>query len=419
MNRKLLVLFLTLVLFANACIIIVTEPAIESADNDIEQSEQQTISEEEITMEISAVEAGIGEISKYGNIVLTIKPEDMILLGYQPADIVLVRIGDAELEMPIGTSYSDVDSGEPICTFKTSSSKGVDEIVLAINAGDLASTMGIAERSTIDEDPGYAWTFAEGLGTSPTVYVSMAVKQGYADEYALHQLGNTRTNKREDYADLSDAEYANFRAVETTGMGKGILYRSTSPIYPALNRNAEADAALLQAGIQTVMNMTDSEEVMTQYPDFAGTSYAQCDIIALNMSMDFFSEEFREKLADGFRYLISHEGPYLIHCREGKDRTGFAAAILECLMGAGAEEIVSDYMLTYYNFYGITPDSEQYSQIAEGNIGATLVKAFGISSIYDENVDLKACAEAYLLEIGMSEDEIMKLKERLGEQITE
>ena len=411
MNRKLLVFFLSAVLFANACIT-VTVPESVTNETDVE-TEQHASSADEITETVSAVEAGIGEISKYGNIVLTIKPEEMMLLGYQPADVVLVRIGNAEMEMPIGTSYSDVDSGEAVCTFKTSSSKGVEEVVLAINAGDLASTMGIAERSTIDEDPGYVWIFTEGSDASPTVHISMAVKQGYAEEYALHQLGNTRTNKREDYADLSDAEYANFRVVETTGMGKGILYRSTSPIYPALNRNAEADAALLQAKIRTVMNMADDEVLMTQYPGYAETAYAKCDIIALNMSMDFFIDDFREKLAEGFRYLASHEGPYLIHCKEGKDRTGFAAAILECLMGATAEEIVGDYMLTYYNFYGITPDSEQYSKVAEGNIETSLAKAFGISSIHDEKVDLRACAEAYLSDIGMSEDEIIKLKGKL------
>ena len=35
--------------------------------------------------------------------------------------------------------------------------------------------------------------------------------------------------------------------------------------------------------------------------------------------------------------MASHEGPYLIHCTEGKDRTGFVSALLECLIGAGAE----------------------------------------------------------------------------------
>ena len=105
------------------------------------------------------VEAGITAISKYGNIKLTIAPESMTGLGYEPADIVLVRIGDAEMTMPIGTSYSDVDSGDPVCCFKTDSETGKEEVVLALNVGDLATTMGVAERRDIEADPGYEWVY--------------------------------------------------------------------------------------------------------------------------------------------------------------------------------------------------------------------------------------------------------------------
>ena len=361
------------------------------------------------------IEATILEISKYGNIVLSISPDSMRELGYEPADLILVRIGSAEMEMPIGTSYSDADSGEPICCWKTSASKGVEEVVLAINGGNLTETMGIAEYEKIEEDPGFTWHPIEDLELPIPVSISMVQKQGYAEEYQMHQLGGTRSNKRADYAELSDEEYANFRAVETSGMGVGTLYRSSSPVRPAYNRNAEADAALQNALICTVMNMADSEEAMKAYPAYNLTHYSDCDIIALDMKIDFAAEEFRAALADGFRYLAAHEGPYLIHCHEGKDRTGFACGILECLMGASAGEVVEDYMISYYNFYGIGPDSEQYEWIAQSNIKASLSDAFGIDAIDGDGVDLAAEAEAYLLEIGMSEEEIDTLKARLSQ----
>ena len=434
MRRKLLALCLILVLIANACITIqvtevpqmeaqTQETAIEEVaeqESEIDEASAQegaadeTPSEaaETAEAEVPDVETSIYEISKYGNLVLSLSYDELMEIGYKLADIIRVKIGSAEIEMPIGTAYSDADSGEPVCVFKTSST-GVNVINLAINSGDLATTLGIAKRSSIDEEPGYMWTYAEGLEDPVTVHISLAEKQGYADEYAMHQLGSTRTNKREDYETLSDAEYANFRAVETTGMGKGLLYRSSSPIRPALNRNAEADAALLEAGIRTVVNMADKEELMTQYENYESSNYSNCDIIALDMSMDFFSDDFTSKLAKGFRYMASHEGPYLLHCNEGKDRTGYACAILECLMGASLDEIIQDYMLTYYNFYGITAESEQYSQIAESNIINTLKKTFGITSMDDKNVDLQACAESYLLSIGLSDDDIICLKDQL------
>ena len=363
---------------------------------------------------VPEIEAGIAAVSKYGNIVLTVGPQSMRELGYEPADIVTVRINDFEIDMPIGTSFTDVDSGEPICCFRTNS-LGIEVVELSINAGNFALVNGIAEFRIIDEDPGYELVFFDGFDASASVVISMAEKQGFAEEYAMHQLGATRTNNREDYADLSDEEYANFRAVETDGMGTNTLFRSSSPINPALNRNEEADEALLNSLVRTVMNMADSEETLKKYADYNLTNYSSCDIIALNMSIDFSSGDFQQKLAEGFRFLASHDGPYLIHCVEGKDRTGFAVGVLECLMGATADEVVQDYMLTYTNFYGIEPGTEQYDQIAAGNIEATLSRAFDIQSIREDGTDLSACAEKWLEDIGMSREEITALKENLAE----
>ena len=364
-----------------------------------------------MTDNMTRLEAGIYSISKYGNIILTIGPDSMGEYGYEPADIICVKIGDAEIEMPIGTAYSDVDSGEPVCVFKKDNEQG--SVTLAINAGNLASALKIAEIRSITEDPGYEVVFLEGFDRTTTVYLSMIEKQGYAEEYLLHQLTGARSNKREDYPDLSDAEYANFRAVNTAGMGTDTLFRSSSPVNPKWNRNKEADAMVLDSLIRTIVNMADTEETMKAYPDYHTTNYSKCDIITLNMGMDFQSDDFKNKLVSGFRYMVSHEGPYLIHCNEGKDRSGIAIGILECLMGADADEIVADYMQTYVNYYGIEPDSEKYVQIAESNIKATLAKSFGIKSIDEEGVDLAKCASDYLNRLGMSEQEILALKDNL------
>ena len=381
-------------------------------------NENQSIPEITDPAEVNTadLEAGIGEIDKYGNIILTISPESMKELGYEPSDMIRVKIGNTETEMPIGTSFSDVDSGMPICCYRTSSRTGLSIVELAVNSGSFVSTLGIAEKQSTEEEPGFKWVYSEGLDGSVEVQISMLLKQGYAQEYELHRLGNTRTNSREDYPQLTDAEYANFRAVETTGMGTGTLYRSSSPVNPALNRDTEADAALLNALVRTVMNMADSDAGMRLYADYAQKNYSNCDIIALDMGMDYNTDDYREKLADGLRFLASHDGPYLIHCNEGRDRTGFAIGILECLMGAGADEIISDYMLTYYNFYGIEPGSPQYEQIAASNIETALAKAFSVSSIRDEGTDLSTCAEVYLTYIGMTDEEIAVLKNNLAKE---
>ena len=406
MRKSILILMMTAVLLSSCACVKQPEPVPE-------QSEALTEAAEPVPAETQKTETGIESVNKYGNIILTVKPEELKALGFEPADIILVEVGGASLAMPIGTEYSDVDSGEPVCRFKTDDEDG-DQVVLAINAGNMAQTLGIAEVERIEDDPGYVVKWTDGIDESVQISLSMVQEQGYAEEYNMHQLAASRTDEREDYAALTDAEYANFRAVSTSGMGAGALYRSSTPVDPDLNRNKEADAQIAACGIRTIVNMTNSEEVMQGFEGYDDTAYAKCDIIALNMEMDFFADAFKEKLANGFRFMAEREGPYLIHCKEGKDRTGFAAGILESLMGATADEIVKDYMLTYYNLYGLDPADERYDAIAQSNIKATLAKAFGLDSIDGEGVDLSQCANDYLAGIGMTADEISALKVNLA-----
>ena len=220
-----------------------------------------------------------------------------------------------------------------------------------------------------------------------------------------------RSLERGDYPDLTDSEFANFRPVTTTGMGKGILYRSSSPVNPEINRSAQATAAAEAAGIRTVMNLADAESTLASYEGYEGSWYSTLNVIPLNLGVDFVADDFRSGLAEGFRFIASHEGPYLVHCNEGKDRAGFASAILECLMGATAEEVVADYMVTYYNYYGVADGTDQYNVIASSNIVKSLSTAFGVDDFY--SVDLAKEAEEYLEDIGMTEDEIASLKAAL------
>ena len=81
---------------------------------------------------------------------------------------------------------------------------------------------------------------------------------------------------------------------------------------------------------------------------------------------------------------------------------------------ASADEVAADYMLTYYNYYGILPDTDAYDYIVKHKIDKQLSKAFGIDSIFDEGVDLMACAEHFLGQIGLSQQEILDLREKLS-----
>lgn len=361
----------------------------------------------------SADNITVTEIEKYGNLVLSVSGEDFLDLGYAYGDVVTVTIGETDYTMPVGSAYSDVDNGEMVCRVYINQEELENQVILAINMGDFATTTGLAEKTVIEEEPGYRWDYTAGVETPVAVSFSMQEQGGYLEEYNTRNL--IRSYDRVDYPHLTDAEYANFRPIATTGVGEGVLYRSSSPINPKLSRNTYADAAAQEAGIKTVINLADSRKEIESYDGWADTYYITCDVVPLNLGLDFAAADFQSGLAKGLRFLAEHEGPYLIHCTEGKDRAGFTSAMLECLMGASADEVTADYMVSYYNYFGVEPGTEQYTHILETNIAASLATAFDINDIRADGVDLAAEAAEYLVEkLGLTEAEVAQIQDKLA-----
>lgn len=356
------------------------------------------------------VDADVTEIQKFGNMVLSLKGSELLEAGFAYGDIVTVTINGNRYDMPIGSNFADVDQGSMICRVVIKPDLNEDMIILAINMGDLATASGIATKEKTGADPGYIWHLNEGVAEPARVHIEMKEQGGYNDQYVIHQL--VRSENREDYPELNDEQFANFRAITTTGVGAGKLYRSSSPVNPEICRNLFTDRAAQAAGVKTIINLADSKEEMHGYEGFDASYYSKQAIIPLDLPFDFMVEEFRTGLAEGLRFLASHEGPYLVHCTEGKDRAGYVSAILECLMGAAADEVIADYMVTFFNYYRVQPGTEQYDIIAGNNICKSLATAFGIADIRE--ADLKAEAEEYLLEIGLTPDVIAQIRANLG-----
>lgn len=361
-----------------------------------------------VTAEVEAPKEGeepaflipIREITKRGNVILDTTFEEMKAHDMEIGDILTVRFGETVLDMPVGTSYTDVDTGCMLCRFDMED----NEVALGINMGAFASESGLAVKQTMEEDPGYRWdAVADRIG------FSLKEKKGYLNEYNARNL--TRTNERADYPTLTDEEFANFRAVRANGIRENWLYRSSTPVEPAIGRNEYAMAAMEKAGIRTVVNLDDTAEEMKGYDTFPNSYYSRCQVINPEMSYDFTSADFAEKVRVSAAFLAENEGPYLIHCKEGKDRTGILCAILECFAGATAEQIQADYMLTYRNFYGIEPENELYD-ITLKNLIRPLC---GLLQVDDLSApDLQEKAAAYLLSTGLTAEQLSALGQNLG-----
>ena len=330
--------------------------------------------------------ATVTAVSKYGNVTTGLSMYSVAGAGYEVGDIVTLTVGETGMDVPYGTSYSDVDNGSVIVLADTDT----NTLAAAINMGNFAETYSAPEGTVLT--------------------LAMKEKGGYLEEYEIRNIDSLRTNDRADYD--SDEVFANFRPIVMGDIAEGVLYRSSSPVNPELGRNTYADQLAEAAGIKTVLDLADSQEVMEAYEGYADTYYATCNVIGLDMGVDFAAEDFNAKLKTGLEHMLANEGPYLIHCNEGKDRAGFVSALLEALMGGTLDEIVADYMTSYENYYHIEKGSEQYEKIAESNIMASLRSIAGLEEGADlSGVDLQAAAETYLTEtVGLSAGQVDALQ---------
>ena len=101
---------------------------------------------------------------------------------------------------------------------------------------------------------------------------------------------------------------------------------------------------------------------------------------------------------------------------EGKDRTGYVCALLEGLCGATYEEIVADYLITYANYYHITPEEnpDLCSSLVSLRLNTCLMYYAGVD---DESllpdIDYAKAFSDYLLSHGMTLQQIDALVQAL------
>ena len=261
------------------------------------------------------------------------------------------------------------------------------------------------------------WAVA-GLKEGDTVSVRIHEKGGRLEEQEANDIHYT--DERSDYE--SDEVFANFREVTAGDIKKGRMYRSASPCDNNRGRASCTDALAAKAGINCIVDLADSDEEIRGFmaaddydSPFFSQMYQNDAVLPLSLSINYLDKTFQKSLAAGLTSMSQEEGPYLIHCLEGKDRTGFVCMLLEALRGASYQEIVDDYMLSYDNYYGINEESDpdRYATIKEMNIDVMIKAVVSDESVDITTADLSGYAEDYMLRTGMDAQAIERLKQQL------
>ena len=342
--------------------------------------------------------------TEFGGVYLQMSIDDFNALGFKYGDSVNIAFSNGYTleDIPYYNGYY-VDAGQPLLI----AYPGYDYIKAAINYGeDLWERAGLKKLQSVPT----LWTTA-ALDEQATGVVTLNESGKYLDVQQARDIHYSDDRSQFD----SDVIFANFRNIVMGSLKEGRLYRSASPCDNQHNRAPYVDALMKESGVNAILNLSDSKEKIARYidtDDFASvyflTLYETGNVVPIALNMNYLSDEFAGKIAQGLIELTQKQPPYLVHCTEGKDRTGFVCMLIEMLAGAKYQEIADDYMITYDNYYKITPerDPARYKTILEKNLDAMMQFVIDDAAVDFRTAELSGYARSYLIRAGMSEQQI-------------
>lgn len=338
-----------------------------------------------------ALNAVITSYNEFGAAMLDVKEADMEKAGFTLGDVVSITVEGREIVMPYYDGFY-TRNGEYLCVAYPT----YPSICFTANNTGLPAEL----------------TGLEGHG----VVIRMKEKAGKID--VQRALSMKYTNQRTDYPTITDAEYANARAVNAGHVASRALHRSSSPFCNDINRAQYVSEYLEREQVKTVLNLADTEQMMLAYdmPSYSLSLWQGGDVILCPLKADPTADDYNKRLVEALKVLPSHPAPYVVHCMEGKDRTGYVCALLEGLCGATYEEIVADYLKTYDNYYKINPDKHPAlcNTLVSLRLHTCLMHYAGVS---DEaqlpTIDYAKAFSRYLLAHGMTQQQVEALVQAL------
>jgi protein-tyrosine phosphatase len=184
-------------------------------------------------------------------------------------------------------------------------------------------------------------------------------------------------------------------AVESGGrLRRGILWRSAHH-----EQASDDDLATIDAlGIDTVVDLRGDDERAAhpcrRSPNFAARvmfapgntaglaphlaaakAHITAEVARERMIATYEGMPYRPVLVESLRLYITalseYDSPSLVHCVAGKDRTGFAVALVHRLLGVHEDDVMADYLLT--NVAGkIDERVAQGARVIRANFGSDI-----------------------------------------------
>ncbi len=192
-----------------------------------------------------------------------------------------------------------------------------------------------------------------------------------------------------------------YKTIDGKTIRQGLAYRSAQ--LDDANTSGK-DVVLNQLGIKTDLDLRGKSGA-----PISGLKYIP---VKMGWYQHIFSDEYRTETRNNIRVFADEKNyPVLFHCSLGRDRTGTTAFLLLGLCGVDEEVLIKEYFLSLYSRQG-NADSASVSALGL-NIDALLN---GLDNYGGENATLQNKIEAYLLDIGVKQEDIDSIKKILIEE---
>jgi protein-tyrosine phosphatase len=242
-----------------------------------------------------------------------------------------------------------------------------------------------------------------------------------------------RLASADNFRDVTGPGYA---GADGTPLRPGVFFRSNE-----LGLTDEDAGTIAGLGVSDIYDLRDDHEVQA-HPDVPvpGATWVHLEVKGIPMdSVAALASvaEADEVMRDVYRGFVEHEGgrgsfadlltrlaaadaPQLFHCTAGKDRTGWASALLLHIAGVADDVIVRDYLLT--NTVS-TATRDKYLGLVREHMSAEMVPVYErvmvadeayLSTAYDAVAAGFGSIDGYLSEgLGLSEELLLGLRGRL------
>lgn len=127
-----------------------------------------------------------------------------------------------------------------------------------------------------------------------------------------------------------------------------------------------------------------------------------------------------KKLVEVFRIVLEADGPALIHCAAGKDRTGVSAALLLSLVDVRQDAVVADYVRTDGNMFRVLQRLQVLSPELPPGVDVEAVRdlmstpAESIERVLSRFAQHPDGAAGWLLRHGVTDTELQRWREKFA-----